>query len=617
MSIGFRDANTRTRNRVMRVLVSRDAQVAAFVFVTGIVWLGWNVSINGLGNPYYAAATQSALANPHNLFFGASDLSGGESIDKPPFTVWLTVPLVAVFGLGSFPVLLPSIIMGAGSASLAYFIARTYTSHVWALLSGILVLAVPVHVSMSRINNPDAPLVFFCTAAVLAVLRLKRLSTASLVTGFLLGLGILTKQLQALLIVPSLMAVMVLRFPEWKRLTRAVVGAALASVGPSLLWMVPVMATPAQNRPWVGGTKNNDLIDLTIGYNGIGRLSGAIDQGDIQVVGASGPTESSGSLTRLLTLNYAPELLGFLIVGVLGVILLSSHAARSRKTHAALAALCLWFAVGFIVFSFMEGGMHPYYLSFIAIPAALLGGWVIESIIKGRHTATAWRTALALGIATISILLVVWMSWFPPGWEYLAKLSFITGSVAVLGLFLPGRLRHSGRRITTMGLVFLLAVPAAGFDVATMTNPQDGTFFLSGPVPAVDSFHLDDARKRSVQSAAERNSDDLFTLIQHAKARKWAAITLGGEAAARYQLDTGVPVIALAGFNGADGFPSQGQLESWIAGGDVQYYIHRADVADSLPLSHRTLQMVDWITTHFSRTDVSGVAVYDLTEPLS
>ena len=39
-------------------------------------------------------------------------------------------------------------------------------------------------------------------------------------------------------------------------------------------WVAIVMLTPAAARPYVGGSTNNSVLQLALGYNGLGRLDG-------------------------------------------------------------------------------------------------------------------------------------------------------------------------------------------------------------------------------------------------------------------------------------------------------------------------------------------------------
>ena len=40
-------------------------------------------------------------------------------------------------------------------------------------------------------------------------------------------------------------------------------------------WYIAIVElVPASMRPYIGGSQNNSLLELTLGYNGLGRLSG-------------------------------------------------------------------------------------------------------------------------------------------------------------------------------------------------------------------------------------------------------------------------------------------------------------------------------------------------------
>ena len=39
-------------------------------------------------------------------------------------------------------------------------------------------------------------------------------------------------------------------------------------------WLAAVELIPAADRPYVGGSQNNSILELTLGYNGLGRLNG-------------------------------------------------------------------------------------------------------------------------------------------------------------------------------------------------------------------------------------------------------------------------------------------------------------------------------------------------------
>jgi putative flippase GtrA len=93
--------------------------------------------------------------------------------------------------------------------------------------------------------------------------------------GTLLGLGFLAKMLQAFLVVPGFGLVYLVAGPD--RL-RARVGPLLAGLGALVVsagwWVAAVMLTPAADRPYVGGSTSDSILQLALGYSGLGRLDG-------------------------------------------------------------------------------------------------------------------------------------------------------------------------------------------------------------------------------------------------------------------------------------------------------------------------------------------------------
>ena len=93
--------------------------------------------------------------------------------------------------------------------------------------------------------------------------------------GVLLGLGFLGKMLAGFLALPALaLAYLICGQPKLgKRIWQLLVGGAalLLTAG---WWVAIVLLTPAADRPYVGGTTDNNILNLTFGYNGLGRLTG-------------------------------------------------------------------------------------------------------------------------------------------------------------------------------------------------------------------------------------------------------------------------------------------------------------------------------------------------------
>src|SRR5207248_705099 len=145
------------------------------------------------------------------------------------------------------------------------------------LIAGLVLALTPVAVLIFRFNNPDALLVLLMTAAAYTLVRaVENGRTRWLVlTGLLLGFAFLAKMLQAFLVVPGFAAAYLWAGPP--RLGRRIWQTVLMGAGivaGAGWWILAAQLTPAADRPYFGGSTSNSILQLAIGYNGLGRLTG-------------------------------------------------------------------------------------------------------------------------------------------------------------------------------------------------------------------------------------------------------------------------------------------------------------------------------------------------------
>ncbi len=96
-----------------------------------------------------------------------------------------------------------------------------------------------------------------------------------LLTGVAVGLGFLTKQLQVFLVVPGFaLALLVAGSGSFRRRIRGLLIAGVAVLVSAGWWVAIVELLPASSRPYVGGSQHNSFLELTFGYNGLGRITG-------------------------------------------------------------------------------------------------------------------------------------------------------------------------------------------------------------------------------------------------------------------------------------------------------------------------------------------------------
>src|SRR6185437_6115669 len=131
----------------------------------------WNLGANGWANSFYSAAVQAGSVNWEAFLFGSSDASNSITVDKPPASLWPMELSVRVFGLNSWAILVPEVLMGVGTVWLLYVCVRRYFGPGAALLAGSILALTPVAALMFRFNNPDALLALLLTAATTLTLR--------------------------------------------------------------------------------------------------------------------------------------------------------------------------------------------------------------------------------------------------------------------------------------------------------------------------------------------------------------------------------------------------------------------------------------------------------------
>ena len=260
----------------------------------------WGLGASGWANSFYSAAVQAGTKSWKAMFFGSSDSSNFITVDKPPAFLWPMEISARIFGLNSWSMLLPQALEGVATVGLVYLSVRRWFSAQAALLGGAVVALTPVAAMMFRYNNPDALLALLLTAATYATMRgLEKAQTKWLVlAGALIGFGFITKMMQAFLILPVMAVVYLLAAPTgwWRRVWQTfLMGVAvLVAAG---WWVAIVALTPAADRPYVGGSQNNSILNLIFGYNGFGRLdgseSGSVGGGPGRRAGACGARPAS------------------------------------------------------------------------------------------------------------------------------------------------------------------------------------------------------------------------------------------------------------------------------------------------------------------------------------
>ncbi|GGH39204.1 glycosyltransferase family 39 protein [Paenibacillus segetis] len=253
--------------------------------------------LNGFGiwrdhyvNTYYTTAVGSMLQSFHNFFYASLDSAGSVTVDKPPVTFWIQSIFAYVFGLYGWSVILPQALTGVGSVWLIYLLIKPTFGLTAARLSALVLACTPIVASVSRTNNIDSMLVFDLLLGTWFLFRgVRGNKTWSILGAFaVIGVGFNMKMLEAYMVVPAFYLFYLLAVKlNWKKKLSILAGATVMLIVVSLSWAVIVDSIPENERPYIGSSQTNSVLELAFGYNGIARLTGNKGGGVIRSVSHS------------------------------------------------------------------------------------------------------------------------------------------------------------------------------------------------------------------------------------------------------------------------------------------------------------------------------------------
>lgn len=450
----------------------------------------WNLSASGYANSFYSAAVQAGSQSWKAFFFGSLDSANAITVDKPPATLWPMALSVRIFGLSSWAILAPQVLMGVATAGVLYAAVRRRFSAAAGLITMAVFALTPVAALMFRFNNPDALLALLMTVTVYCVLRaLEGGRTKWLVwAGVAVGLAFLSKTLQAFLILPPLAVLYAVFAPVPVRKRFGQLGlAAVAMVVSGGWWVAIVELWPASSRPYIGGSQNNSFLELTFGYNGLGRINGE-ETGSVGGGGGGGGGGQGGGWGETGIGRMFNSEIGSQIAWLLPAALILLAAGvwmtwRAKRTDTARAAFLAWggsLLMTAFVFSFMAGIFHQYYTVALAPSIAALVGMGATTLWEER--ATWWAgTVLGATVAVTAVWSYVLLGRTPDYVPWLRWAVLIGGLAAAVGLLLAARLgRPLALGVVGLGLAASLAGPTA-YTISTLDTGHQGSIVTAGP----------------------------------------------------------------------------------------------------------------------------------------
>jgi hypothetical protein len=96
------------------------------------------------------------------------------------------------------------------------------------------------------------------------------------------------------------------------------------------------------------------------------------------------------------------------------------------------------------------------------------------------------------------------------------------------------------------------------------------------------------------------------------------AATFGSQSAATLELASGEAVMAIGGFNGEGGNISLATFESYVAKGDIHYFIASGGGGQGGPggTTNSDAAITKWVEAHYKAVTIGGQTVYDLADPI-
>ncbi len=605
----------------------------ALLLATGILYFT-NLTSSGWANSFYSATAQAGSESWKAFFFGSSDAASSITVDKTPASLWVMALSVRAFGLSSFSILMPQVLMGIATVGVVYATVKRQFGAAAGLLGGLVMALTPVAVLMFRFNNPDALLTLLMAVGAYSTARaVEKASPRWLVlVGVLLGMGFLTKMLQVLLVLPAFAVAYVIAAPTTlaKRILHSLAAGA-ALVATAGWWIAVVELVPASARPYIGGSQTNSILELTLGYNGLGRLSGD----ETGSVGGGGGWGATG-LGRLFSSSIGGQI-SWLIPSAL--ILLAAglwFRGRAGRTDARRAAYVVWggwLLVTGLTFSLMAGIFHEYYTVALAPAVGALVGmgageaWERRGQLVGRAVLAG---ATAVGAIWSFVLLTRVTDWG----SSLRVLVLVIGLAAAALLVLVTRLHPRGVPFVVAGAVIALLAGPAAYAVDTVSTGHSGSIVTAGPSTGGRAGlgpggASPGAAGRGTQPGAGGGTSGLLdaalpgtevvaALSADADQYTWVAAAVGSQNAAGLQLGSELPVMAIGGFNGSDPSPTLAQFQALAEAGQIHYFLASTGLGGGADDGSSSAGAISsWVQKNFTAVTIGGSTFYDLTQPVA
>lgn len=573
--------------------------VMAGIIITIFLLYFLRIDREGYSNPYYAAAVKSMITDWHDFFYISFDSEGYVSVDKPPLGLWIQALSAMVMGFKGWVLILPQILSAIISIILIYFIVRKTFGEKAGLISAFALAITPIMVAVSRSNNLDTIVVMLLLMATWYIIlacekeNLKYFILAMIFT----GLGFNVKMLQAFMVLPAFYLIYFFT-TSLKRNVKLIhlAVSTLVLLIVSLSWAIIVDLTPPENRPYVGGSHNNSVFELIVGYNGIMRVipppppgvhppgppggsPGEPPQPDNNYPGTPGDTSikhpppgpppifmETGypGLFRLFNKQMAGQISWLLPLALMGLIaLLKIEKEENVNKKRQLALWTLW-TVPMILYFSISGFFHRYYLVMLGPAISALVGISLSGLWNIYHKKEKkWLlpSIIALNWLIEGILLMK-----HEGWHIFATVIILLSFIFAVIMFLSkNKTIQKTTLILGMAAIF---VPPLIWSFTPVIYGNDPRLPFAGP-----ELSERNSRGKMHPTHMEKMKNLIKFLEENKKNESFLIAVPDANIASDIILETGEAVMAVGGFNGQDRILTAEGLKEMVKLGKLRFYL--------------------------------------------
>jgi 4-amino-4-deoxy-L-arabinose transferase-like glycosyltransferase len=646
------------------------------LITTAVTYL-YNLSASGYGNSFYAAAVEAGSKSWKAMFFGSLDSSNFITVDKPPAALWVMDLSARFFGFSTWSVMVPGVLEGVAAVALLYGAVRRVTNHGFGLAAGAALALTPVAALMFRFDNPDALLVLLLVGAAYCLTRaIEKAGTKWLIAvGALLGFAFLTKMMQAFTVIPAFGLAYLIAAPTSLRRRAGQLLAGLAALVVAGGWWVTIVSLlPAADRPFIDGSPDNSIWNLIFVYNGFGRLSSS-GGGGANFSGTAGifrlfndsmggqaswllPAALIGIVAVLIARRGTPRtdqvraaaiVWGGWLVVTGAVFSYGEGVIHTYYTVALAPAIAALVALGAHQLWATRRQLWSRLLAAVAVLSTAGWAWVLLDRTPSWDPYVRWTVVLA-GLGAAGVILAAPVMRMRGRW-----LGGLVGAlVGTACLFGP-----MAYAADTVNAGHTGSIPSAG-PASSLGQGGGGGFggggagsgggIPGGPAgtstsrPSSSSLSAHGGRgggTGGTPGASGARNGPAFggaggtggtggtgggagvstsaalarALEDDASAYRWVAAVDGSQTAASLELATsGDPVMAIGGFNGQGGNLTLAAFESYVAKGDIHYFIAGSSGGGPGGSGASSAAISSWVSAHFKSETIGGQTVYDLTD---